>query len=201
MSGSPIDVRGDDVEAKCEQLKRFLPRTERLIWTGAPQLSRLILRNMFRTGIMLLIGSLGLYFFCKGITLTDFCGAESSKLCRKFYFWPWLGLVAASLYIPFLWLSFILHASGLLREFYGLTESQALRLRSNPFDRFQSAKLTGLPKHRVGVRKWFGSMAFGPITFLSLSDDDIARLVGVSEDRQRYGTLKTGGPDSEGAVS
>jgi hypothetical protein len=196
----PVDGLDLHAEAQREKLKRFLPKSEHLIWTGSPQLSRLFLRNVFRTGLMLLLGSVGFYFFFTGTTLTDMCGTQMSKLCRKFYFWPWLGLGAAALYIPFLWLSFILHASGLLREFYGLTDSQALRLRSNPFDRFQSAKLTDLPKHRLGVRKWFGSMAFGPITFLSLRNDEIARLVDVSEGRQSNGTLKTGGPDGKGAA-
>lgn len=177
-----IDSRiGGDGEAQCEKLKRFLPKTESLIWTGSPQLSRLIMRNSFRTTLMLLIGSVGFYFFFMGITPTDFCGSYPSKVCRKFYFWPWLGLVVATLYIPFLWFSFLLHASGLLRELYGLTASQALKLRSNPFDRFQSAKLSSVPKHQVGVRKRFGSIAFGPIVFLCLPEEDISRLIGLSE--------------------
>lgn len=168
-------IRGGD-EAQREKLKRFLPKTETLIWTGSPQLSRLFMRNAFRTGLILLVGSVGFYFFYMDITPTDFCGNHPSKVCRKFYFWPWLGLVAAALYIPFLWFSFFLHASGLLRELYGLTASQVLKLRSNPFDRFQSVKLSSVPKHQVGVRKWFGSIAFGRIVFLTLRDDDIARL-------------------------
>jgi hypothetical protein len=187
-------------EAQREKLKRFLPRTELLIWTGSPQLSRLILRNLFRSGLMLLVGSVGLYFLYRGITLTDLCGADSSKLCRKFYFWPWLGLVAAVLYIPFLWLSFILHASGLLSEFYGLTDSQALKLRSNPFDRFQSAKMSAVSRKQYAVRKWFGSIAFGPIMFLSLRDDDIARLVGIANGWQSSGSRKIDGPDTQGSV-
>ena len=196
---SPVDGRGVHADVQREHLKRFLPKTEQLIWTGSPQLSRLILRNSFRTGLMLLIGSVGLYFFFKGITPTDLCGNQMSKLCRKFYFWPWLGLVAAALYIPLLWMSCILHATGLLREFYGVTESQALKLRSNPFDRFQSAKLSGLPKHRLGVKKWFGSIAFGPIVFLSLRDDDIARLIVVSKGWQSNGGRSLDRADSQGS--
>ncbi|MFN5997419.1 MAG: hypothetical protein ACK47C_00020 [Paracoccaceae bacterium] len=175
---APTMDRRDD--AQREKLKRFLPKTETLIWTGSPQLSRLILRNAFRTGVMLLIASVGLYFFFAGIALADICGAHPSKVCRKFYVWPWLGLVVAAFYIPFLWFSFLLHVSGLLREFYGLTELQALKLRSNPYDRFQSAKLSGGPTNRVALRKWFGSIAFGPIVFLSLHDEDIARLIDLS---------------------
>lgn len=129
---------------------------------------------------MLLIASVGLYFFLAGISPTDMCGDPPSRVCRKLYFWPWLGLVAAAIYIPLLWLGFLLHASGLLQEFYGLTKSQALKLRSNPFDRFQSAKLSCERKDQVAVRKWFGSIAFGLIVFLSLHDDDLERLISLS---------------------
>jgi hypothetical protein len=177
----PVDGQNVHADAQKEKLKRYLPKTEHLIWTGSPQLSRLILRNAFRTAVMILVGSIGLYFLYGGITPTDLCGSQMSKLCRKFYFWPWLGLVAASFYIPFLWLSFLLHASGLLREIYGLTDRQALKLRSNPFDRFQSGKLTDLTKDQMAVRRWFGSIAFGPTLFLSLHNDDIARLTGITE--------------------
>jgi hypothetical protein len=200
VSGGSIDEGDVYAEARRKQLKRFLPRNEQLIWTGAPQLSRLILRNMFRTGVMLLIASVGLYFLYKGITLTDVCGADSSKLCRKFYFWPWFGLVAAALYIPCLWLSFILHASGLLCELYGLTDSQAIKLRSNPFDRFQSAKIAGVSRNQHAVRKWFGSMAFGPIVFLSLRDDDIAHLIDISDGWQSISGRSIDGPDRQGSV-
>jgi hypothetical protein len=155
-----------------EHLERFLPSEESLAWTGTPMLSRLFLRAVFRTAIMVLIASGGIYFAFHGITLIDLCGENSAKSCRKFYFWPWLGLLVAAIYTPLIWLGFLAHASGLLSEFYGLTEAQALRLRSNPFDKFQSVKFSQLSGKQIAVRKWFGTVAFGSVCFLCLSDAD-----------------------------
>jgi hypothetical protein len=142
----PVDGLDLHAEAQREKLKRFLPKSEHLIWTGSPQLSRLFLRNVFRTGLMLLLGSVGFYFFFTGTTLTDMCGTQMSKLCRKFYFWPWLGLGAAALYIPFLWLSFILHASGAqapFKSFRQIPIRQANRSPEAPTWRPEVVRLDG----------------------------------------------------------
>jgi hypothetical protein len=158
--------------AKLQLLARFLPKDEPLIWVGSPQLSRLFLRAIARTAVMALIASVGIYFAARGITPEDFCGADPSRGCRKLYFWPWFGLIAAAVYLPFLWLSLVTHASGLLPEFYGLTSRQALKLRSNPFDRFQSVKLGTFEDTKIGERGRFGTLSFGWLAFLCLSDED-----------------------------
>lgn len=181
-----------------EQLGRFLPKDEPLIWTGAPQLSRLLLRAITRTAMMTLIASVGIYFAAQGISMEDLCGAQSSRACRKLYVFPWFGLVAASVYIPFLWLSLLFHTSGLLSEFYGLTNRQALKLRSNSFDRFQSVKLETLKDQRIGVRGRFGTLTFGWLSFLCLSHEDReAALRTLEEERSREGH---GQPASRGAT-
>jgi hypothetical protein len=169
--GNPNAANSHDRTSR-ERLMRFLPKDEPLIWAGTPQLSRLFLRAMFRTAFMLLLASVGIYFVINGITTIDFCGPEPTKACRRLVFWPWFGLVVAALYTPFLWASFLIHASGLLTEFYGLTDAQALRLRANPFDRFQSVKLSRLAKGQIAVQKKFGTVAFGSVAFLCLSEAD-----------------------------
>jgi hypothetical protein len=75
----PVDGR-ERQDAQRETLKRFLPKTEHLNWTGSPKLSRLILRNAFRTVVMILIGSVGLYFLHRGMTPTDLCGTTMSAV-------------------------------------------------------------------------------------------------------------------------
>jgi hypothetical protein len=159
-------------QASRDRLERFLPKDEPLIWIGCPLLSRLLLRAVTRTVVMAIIASVGIYFAYHGISIEDVCGVDPPKACRKLYVFPWLGLVAASVYTPLLWLSLLFHATGLLRESYGLTERQALKLRSNPFDRFQSIKLDTLGDQRIGTRRRFGTLGFGWLTFLCLSDKD-----------------------------
>jgi hypothetical protein len=184
VRGNPNAVSTAD-EINRERLMRFLPRDESLIWAGTPQLSRLFLRGISRTAFMLLLASVGIYFVIDGITVIDFCGPEPGRMCRKVFVWPWLGLTVAVIYTPFLWLSFLAHASGLLSECYGLTEVQALRLRSNPFDRFQSVKLSQLAKEQIAVQKKFGTVAFGSVTFLCLREADAESLRHVSANGQR----------------
>jgi hypothetical protein len=159
-------------QANRARLERFLPKEEALIWTGSPQFLLLLWRAGTRTAVMMMIASVGIYIAYYGISIEDICGADPSRGCRKLYFWPWLGLVAAAVYTPFLWLSLLLHATGLLPEFYGLTTRQALKLRANPFDRYQSVKLDTLEAHRIAVRRRFGTLAFGWLTFLCLSEND-----------------------------
>ncbi len=168
-----------------ERLERFLPQHECLTWAGAPQLSRLFLRAMSRTALMALIASVGIYFALNGITPDGFCGTEPSRGCRKLYIWPWFGLVIAATYTPLLWLSFLAHSSGLLREFYGLTDMQALKFRANPFDRFQSVRLSQLTDQQIGTRKRLGTVVFGSVAFLCLSDKDAEAVLQTSGKARR----------------
>jgi hypothetical protein len=149
---------------------------------------------------MALIASVGIYFAWQGITPTDLCGPEPARACRKVYIWPWLGLVAAALYTPFLWLSVLAHASGLLREFYGLTDLQALKLRANPFDRFQSVKFSQLAEQQIGARKRFGTVVFGSVAFLCLSDKDAAALHQTCDKARRVEKPPQEGLASNGAT-
>lgn len=184
--------------ANCERIQRFLSKDEPLIWVGSPQLSRLLLRAVALTAAMAMIASVGIYIAIQGISVEDICGADPSRGCRKLYIWPWFGLVAAAAYTPLLWLSLVVHASGLLPEIYGLTDRQALKLRSNPFDRFQSIKLSTLEDQRIGVRKRFGTLAFGWLTFLCLSDNDAESALQALADgrRNREPSQRVGSSDT-----
>jgi hypothetical protein len=184
--------------ANQERMQRFLPRDECLTWTGSPQLSRLFLRAITRTGLMALIGSVGIYFALNGITPTDLCGPEPSKTCQRLFVLPWIGLAVAAIYTPFLWLNLMTHTSGLLREFYGLTDTRALKLSASPFDRFQSVKFSHLAEHQIGAQKGFGTVVFGSVAFLCLSDKDTKALRQTLSNAQRVTAPET--PNSYGAT-